>query len=126
MRVRFVLCLGLVLLAACQLNPATALPPSPAAVVATATLAPPTATGMLPATATFTSPVATVTTDPLATNTPTFEPGAAPDPDLGVGQVLFAEKFDGSSGWKWAFADDVATFSLGDGRLNAVMAHPDG
>ncbi len=124
MRVRFVVSLGLIMLAACQINPATTTPPLPTAVIVP-TNAPLTATGVLPATATFSGPAATATTDPLATGTPTLEPGAAPDPNLGVGAVLFDEKFDGSSGWKWNYADAVATFSLGEGRLNAVMAHPD-
>lgn len=124
-RNRSVIGLGLLLLAACQLNPATAPPPAPAAIAATATLAPPTATGVLPATATLAGPTATATNDPLATGTPTPAPGVAPDPELGVGATLFEENFDGSSGWEWAFSDAVATFSLGDGRLNAVMARSD-
>jgi hypothetical protein len=111
-------------LTACQVNPATTTPPAPATVAVENTAAP-TATPLLPATPTLAGPAATTTTDPLATATPTFAPGAAPDPNLNVGAVLFEEKFDGNTGWKWSFADEAATFSLGEGRLNAVMARSD-
>ena len=45
-----------------------------------------------------------------------------PDPEQAVGAVIYEDDFAGKNGWAWPYAeDDVAAFSLGGNRLNAVM-----
>lgn len=67
------------------------------------------------------------TPPPAATETPTPEPSptatsaptlpATPDPQLGVGDEIYADSFDGASGWYWTFSDDVVDFGAKDGEL---------
>ncbi|MBM4422747.1 MAG: hypothetical protein FJ030_05075 [Chloroflexi bacterium] len=80
----------------------------------TATAAPPTSTPVpiLPAASATPFPQPT----PLPAVTPTAP--ATPDPNLGVGDEIYSDKFDGASGWFWTFADDVVEFEARDGELN--------
>jgi hypothetical protein len=65
-------------------------------------------------------PVATLNPN-LALTVPPTEP-PTPDPDQDVGAVLYADEFNGENGWRWpSVEDDIAAFSLGGNRLNAVM-----
>jgi hypothetical protein len=111
-------------LSACQASPATTPPAvTPAATVAaTATPAPPTATVVLPASATPEPP--TATTEPTLTETAPPAAATTPDPNLGVGDVVYEDGFDGTR-WGWTFSDDAVTFGIADGQLNAVMARSD-
>jgi hypothetical protein len=129
---RFVFCLllsvfGLLIFAACQAGPAP-----------TATFAPtsaPSDTPVVPspaATATAPTPIATVTTAPSATATPSAPVTSAlptatvtPDPNLGVGDVTFEDKFDGASGWGWTFQGDGVTFGVAEGQLVGAMSRSD-
>jgi hypothetical protein len=47
-----------------------------------------------------------------------------PDPNEGVGDVLYQDPLDGSGGWFWTFTDDVSSFGVdtGRGQLKAVMS----
>lgn len=111
-------------LAACQTNPATTEPPTTAPPPATDTPVPPSPTAVLPATAT--APSATETPLPTEAAVPTSPATAStPDPNLNVGRSLWEDQFDGTSGWSWTYKDDVATFSLAEGQLNAVMSRSD-
>jgi len=97
-------------------EPATAtLPAATAAPSATAAGPTEATTGTaVPASAT---PAAT--TAPADTVTPAAR--ATPDPNEAVGDVVYQDKLDGTGGWFWTFADDVATFGVVDGKLKAVM-----
>jgi hypothetical protein len=110
-------------------GPATATPSLPAATVtppaaATHTSAAPAPTTTAPApTATAVLPTATAV-EPTATGVPvtaapTLPP--TPNPNEGVGDVIFSDPMDGSSGWHWTFADDAASFGIADGVLSATM-----
>jgi hypothetical protein len=109
--------------------PATATPGRPAATAsvpapATATRPAPEPTVTAPApTATAVLPTATAV-EPTPTSVPvTAEPTVppTPDPNEGVGEVIFSDAMDGSSGWYWTFADDAARFGVSDGVLSATM-----
>src|SRR3990172_3933516 len=63
----------------------------------------------------------TATSLPTEAVTPTAAGPATPDPNLGVGDVVYEDRLDGSSGWEWLFEDSAATFSVSGGQLNAVM-----
>jgi len=104
----------LLFLAACQLNPtAPVLTP-------TQTLPPVDATpSPVRPTATLTPPSAPTNTPEAAAPTPAVTP--TPDPNLGVGDVVYEDKMDFSSGWDWAFEDAAAMFSIAGEQLNAVM-----
>jgi len=112
------------LLAACQLSPATTPPPTSTETPVPATSAPPTETSVIPATLPPATP--TPTAEPTGTATPSPAPSAeaTPDPNLGVGATIYEDKFDGAR-WGWNFSDDVVTFALADGQLNAVMKRSD-
>jgi hypothetical protein len=57
----------------------------------------------------------------LVLTLPPTEP-PTPDPEEGVGAVVYEDDFEGKSGWAWPYVeDDIAAFSLGGSRLNAVM-----
>jgi hypothetical protein len=73
-------------------------------------------------------------TDPPPKPEPTRTPGAyepppqptyppTPDPNEGVGGVIFTDAMDGRSGWHWGFADDAVSFGVDTERevLAAVM-----
>jgi hypothetical protein len=97
-------------------EPATASLAAPATAAPSETTSPTqavTATGV-PASAT---PAAT--TAPAATASPAVT--ATPDPNEAVGDVVYQDKLDGTGGWFWTFADDVANFGVVDGKLKAVM-----
>jgi hypothetical protein len=111
------------LLAACQLSPATTPPPTSTEAPAPATPVPPTETPVVPASVTP-APSPTSTPEPTATASPTPNATATPDPNLGVGATIYEDKFDGAR-WGWNFSDDVVTFALADGQLNAVMKRSD-
>jgi hypothetical protein len=118
------------LIVACTPTPLTAEPPTPTPPAATATPVPPTVTPVIPATLTPLPPTPTLPPPPTATGTPgTPSAAATPDPNLGVGNLLWEEAFDGASGWNWTFSDEAATFSLAEGSaggaLNAVMKRND-
>ena len=109
-RLTFGLVVAILALAACQSR-------------AQPTVAPtqifPTGTAALPAAPSATLPplIATVTPAP-PTATPTGFPTATatvpptPDPNEGVGDVVFADRLDGAGGWLWTFEDDAATFGV--------------
>ncbi len=97
-------------------EPATASLAAPATAAPSETTSPTqavTATGV-PASAT---PAAT--TEPAATASPAVT--ATPDPNEALGDVVYQDKLDGTGGWFWTFADDVANFGVVDGKLKAVM-----
>lgn len=109
-------------LAACQVAPATEPPATPttaptstAAPVSTPTEAP------LPATPTLAA-IATATPTPDPTATPTANLPPTPDPNQGVGEVVFEENFTGVSGWNWSYTEaNVVNFTRGNGQLDATM-----
>ncbi len=82
----------------------TAVAPSATVVAPTETAAAPTATGVAP-------------TEPA----PTEAVPATPDPNEGLGDVLYADPLDGSSGWNWGFSDDAVTFGIENGQLKGTM-----
>ena len=98
-------------------EPATATVAVPATAVATTA---PSETAAPAATATSTTAPASATLAPNA-DTATPAPPATPDPNEGVGDVVYQDKLDGTGGWFWTFADDVATFGVVDARLKGVM-----
>jgi hypothetical protein len=104
-----------VLLAACQLAPSPT-PPTPG--LATPFTATPPPASAAPS-STAPAPAATSTPETPSAETPAGAP--TPDPGLGVGDVLYADPLDGSTGWGWKFEDAAAMFSVGGGQLNAVM-----
>lgn len=81
-----------------------------------ATVAAPSATPVSVTTATATPVPATATAAPTATEAATPAP-ATPDPNQNVGKDIYADAFDGRSGWYWTFNDDVASFAAKDGQL---------
>jgi hypothetical protein len=44
-----------------------------------------------------------------------------PDPNEGVGDVVYQGRLDGTGTWFWSFSDDVATFGIEGGQLKGVM-----
>ena len=113
------------LLVACkaQTTPsATALPPTPAADVASPTAAALVPTVALPTVTTAPSamPPPTETATPAASPTPT--PLPTPDPNLGVGDEVYVDDFDGKSGWLWGYADDTATFGATGSQLEVTAS----
>jgi hypothetical protein len=73
----------------------------------------------------------TATPSPTVTASPTIEPSPTtpptPDPNLNVTDtILYADNFDGKSGWFWTFADDVAQFEARDGQLNVATKQTNG
>jgi hypothetical protein len=101
-------------LAACQLAPSPTPTPPP-------TLAPH-FTATLPAPTVAPSPAPpTETSTPEATPEGTPAAAATPDPNLGVGEVLYEDKFDGASRWNWFRESEAVIFAVGGGQLNAVM-----
>ena len=101
-------------LAACQLAPATAAPNAAAAsgVPSAAPTATPAAPSPSPAP---TQPEIVLPPPPAALGTPT------PDPNAGVGAVVFQDPLDDSTGHNWAFESESAVFAILGGQLNAVM-----
>ena len=103
----------LVLLAACQLNP-PAVPPSP-------TLTPRfTATFLAPTVTPSPAPPAETFT-PEATLEEALAAAATPDPNLGVGAVLYEDQFDSTTRWNWLRESEAVMFSVAGDQLNAVM-----
>lgn len=121
----FGLMLAFLALAACQPARPTATPFVPptqtvepqAAEAFTQTPVPPEVTST-PAASTTTATV-TASATPAAPALPTEIP--TPDPNLGVGDLVYSDQFDGKSGWYWSFSDDAATFGASGGRLNITM-----
>ncbi|MDW8327880.1 MAG: hypothetical protein RMK99_15065, partial [Anaerolineales bacterium] len=120
-----VLVTGALMLAACgpvsqtvvaTLPPATP-PPAEAASPTPQVIAP---TATQPPTATPTPAPPTATPTEAATATPTVPP--TPDPNEGVGNLVYSDKLDGSSGWAWMFEDDAVKFGVSreQGRLIGV------
>ena len=60
------------------------------------------------------TPKPSPTASPTPTETP---PPPTPDPNLNVGDEIYSDSFDGTSGWYWTFSDDVASFEAKDGEL---------
>ena len=114
-----------VLLAACQAGPTATPEPqapvptdtAPAEPTATETAPSPTATSAATATATAT-PTETASPTPAATDTAPVP--ATPDPNQGVGDVVYNETFDGTQGWGWGFSDDAVAFTTENGAVKAV------
>jgi hypothetical protein len=94
---------------------------------APATLTPaPTATTRPAVTNTAVTPTATATatSSPTATallETHTPPAPATPDPNEGVGDVIYADNLDGNGGWFWGFSDDVATIGVDGDHVKALM-----
>jgi hypothetical protein len=122
-RILILLLTGALLLSACtlgQTQTATSTPP-PTIPPATPTEAEPTDT---PAPPTETAPPATATetATPTETEPPTPTVEATPDPERGVGDIVFEERFDGASGWNWSFTEeDVVSFQRDGDELAATM-----
>ena len=111
-------------------NPTVALPTAEPATEA-ATAAPPTAApNTAPPPPATTAPPASATVEPTVTATPspitppTETAPATPDPNEGVGEVVYQDPLDGSSAWFWTFTDDVASFGAVDGQVRGVMRVP--
>ena len=126
--------LALFLLTACgpRTTPTVVLPtaaPATDTAVApavTATVAPPATATSAPATETATPESATATPSPSPTpiTAPTDAVPATPDPNEGVGDIVYQDPLDGSSTWFWTFTDDVATFGVADGMVRGIMSQP--
>lgn len=102
---------------ACQFGP-TAVPPTPqptslpttAIVINTPTLAAGSRSATPPPSATCCTP----SPEPQGTVTP--------DPNLGVGDILYEDNFDGQSGWNWSPPPDgIVVWNIASNQLNAVM-----
>ena len=125
---RFRLMLGLALvalaLAACRGQATPTAAPTQAQPTDTAVANPtspvvPTAT--VPPSTNTATPAPPTTTPTLApTATPTLP--ATPDPNEGVGDVVFRDALDGTGNWYWTFEDDAASFGVSteQKQLNAV------
>lgn len=87
-------------------------------VVPTDSVIAPTVTAQPTSTATPAPPTATptLTTPPTATVPPT------PDPNEGVGEVVFSDALDGTGNWYWTFEDEAASFGVSgeQKQLNTV------
>jgi len=124
-------CALTLLLAACGVRQATpeASPTEAASPIATVSLALTPTNAPLPTPEGGATPsTAASPTIPLPTRAPLDTPTAVttPDPNAGVGEVVYQETFDGSSGWDWTkFSNEAAKFSLAGGELGAVMTRPD-
>jgi hypothetical protein len=108
-RLALISALGIPALAACR--GASTPPPTPAqGVIASPTSAAviPTTTPQPQSTPTPQPPTATPTV--AATATPTVPP--TPDPNEGVGDVVYADKLDGTGGWYWTYEDDAVSFGI--------------
>ena len=112
-------------LAACGSTPAPTLTPAPEVIttqpLAVATLAPSSTPEVI---ATITAPPRTPgppTPTFAIPLTPTAEALATPDPNLGVGEIIYSDALDGSTDFDWALNAESVTFALGGGQLNAVM-----
>jgi hypothetical protein len=97
-------------------EPATATAAAPATEAPSETAGP---TQAATGTAAPASPTPAATAGPADTATPTVP--ATPDPNEAVGDVVYQDKLDGTGGWFWTFADDVANFGVADGKLKAFM-----
>lgn len=67
----------------------------------------------------------TATASPTAAATETPAAPATPDPNQGVGDVIYQETFDGTSRWGWGFTDDAVTFANDNGSIKAVTTRGD-
>ncbi|MGH2524940.1 MAG: hypothetical protein ACRDH2_20725, partial [Anaerolineales bacterium] len=122
----------LLLLAACR-GPATTPPPLPTAT--SAAVQPTAAPSNTPASAATPSPAASPTFTPTPTSTqvltptqtltPTVAATVTPDPNQGVGDVVFEDRFDGTSGWGWTFQSDGVSFGAANGQLIGAMTRGD-
>jgi hypothetical protein len=83
----------------------------------THTVPAPTATAVAPTPTTVPPTEAPVVTEPA----PTDAAPATPDPNEGVGDVIYADPLDGTSGWNWGFSDDAVTFGVENGVLKGTM-----
>ncbi len=52
---------------------------------------------------------------------PTEAAPATPDPNEGLGDVVYADPLDGSSGWNWGYSDEAVTFGIENGQLKGTM-----
>lgn len=108
------LTLGALVLAACS---------TPTPVPTTApTQPPPTETPAATATEAVIVPTATAPPENTATPsaTPTIPP--TPDPNEGVGDVIYRDNLDGTGNWFWTFEDEAASFGVSreQKQLNTV------
>ncbi len=92
--------------------------PTVTTVAPTATVVAPTATSV-PPTPTVAAPTATAVVPTEAA--PTEVVPATPDPNEGVGDLIYADPLDGSSGWNWGFSDDAVQFGVENGQLVGSM-----
>ncbi len=123
-RLLLTLTTGALMLAACgsvsQTTIATLPPPTIAPTEAASPTPPIVAPTVTPPPASPTPEPPTATPTEAATATPTVPP--TPDPNQGVGDVVYSDKLNGTSGWSWTFEDDAVKFGISreQGRLNGV------
>ena len=94
----------------------TAAPATAAATTAPSETAAPTASATATGSAAPASPTAAANA-----STATLAAPATPDSNEAVGDAVYQDKLDGTGGWFWTFADEVATFGVVDGKLKGVM-----
>ncbi|MGH2523493.1 MAG: hypothetical protein ACRDH2_13395 [Anaerolineales bacterium] len=118
-------CVSAVMVAACGAGQATNTPP-PTEATQAGPVAAPSLDSPPPVLLTPTPRLVTVVPSPTLGRTPTpADVPATPDPNQGVGDVIYEDKLDGSTGWDWAaLSDEAASFSISGGQLNAVMMQP--
>jgi len=81
----------------------------------------------LPVTVVFSPTTSAASATPLPSATcclpsPQPQTTATPDPNLGVGEVVYQDNFDGQSGWNWSPPPDgVVVWNIAGSQLNVVM-----
>jgi hypothetical protein len=102
--------------------------PDPAAILGVTNLTPspeintPLAKVVMPATATPVPFGPTASPNPNLVLRATATEPPTPDAGQNVQTVVYADEFDGQTGWQWPYTEnEIAAFSMGGHRLNAVM-----
>jgi hypothetical protein len=117
--------MAVLLLAACGTPtteaPSPLPPPTETLVVVPTNTAPPVAPTATPPPANTPTPEPPTATPTLAaTATATVPP--TPDPNEGVGDVIYSDALAGTGGWNWTFDDEAASFGISreQGQLNTI------